>query len=226
MCIFAQNFNLKLDKMWSSIWTYISNHYPMILIIIALVVIVWKAAEKWFNFQKDIEEVKKNNGENETKINDCEAQIGNINDALKKMQEDITIIRTHLIEKDSKTAKLFSGKASPRKLNEMGLKVYKDFGGANFLNNNQKILFDMIDEKEPQTALDVENAALEVLYKCVDNNIFNDVKVLVYQSKAIIIEEKGKEPMEYAITMNDICFIFSIELRDRYLTEHPNVRQE
>jgi len=94
------------------------------------------------------------------------------------------------------------------------------------LNNNQKILFDMIDEKEPQTALDVENAALEVLYKCVDNNIFNDVKVLVYQSKAIIIEEKGKEPMEYAITMNDICFIFSIELRDRYLTEHPNVRQE
>ena len=137
MCIFAQNFNLKLDKMWSSIWTYISNHYPMILIIIALVVIVWKAAEKWFNFQKDIEEVKKNNGENETKINDCEAQIGNINDALKKMQEDITIIRTHLIEKDSKTAKLFSGKASPRKLNEMGLKVYKDFGGANFLNNNQ-----------------------------------------------------------------------------------------
>lgn len=136
------------------------------------------------------------------------------------------MIKTHLIEKDSKAAKVFSGKASPRKLNDMGLQVYNEFGGPVFLDKNQDFLFEMIDEKSPQTALDVENASLEVLYKCVENNIFNDVKVLVYNSKAITIQEKGKEPTEYAITMNDICFIFSIELRDRYLAAHPDVRKE
>lgn len=212
--------------MWSTIWSFLSKNYPTLFLILAVGVIVWLVARKWFSLQHEIKDHGNKIEDEGTQIKGCESRIDKLDNVISGIREDIAIIKTHLIEKDSKAAKVFSGKASPRKLNEMGLQVYKEFDGPVFLDKNQDFLFRMIDEKNPQTALDVENASLEVLYKCVENNIFNDVKVLVYNSKAITIQEKGKEPAEYAITMNDICFIFSLELRDRYLAAHPDVRQE
>lgn len=212
--------------MWSAIWSFISEHYPVLFLILVVAGIVWLVAKKWFSLQHEMKNQNVKISETGNKLKGCESRIDKIDEAISAIKEDLAIIRTHLIEKDSKAAKVFSGKASPRKLNDMGERVYKEFGGPDFLNKNQDFLFKMIEEKKPQTALDVENVSLEVLYKCVENDIFNDVKVLVYNSKAITIQEKGKEPTEYALTMNDICFIFSIELRDRYLATHPQVRQE
>ena len=76
------------------------------------------------------------------------------------------------------------------------------------------MLMERMSAKSPRTALDVEQVALEVLYETLDNDIYNEIKLKVYNSKNITIENNGKTE-EYSITMNDICFIFSIDLRDR-----------
>ena len=212
--------------MWSIVWTYISEHYPILFLVLAVIVIVWIVAKQWYSMLYKMKDNSNKIDETCDKIKSCETRVDKLDDLIIGMREDIAIIRTHLIEKDSKAAKVFSGKASPRKLNEIGLQMYKEFRGPTFLDKNQETLFRMIDEKKPQTALDVEKISLEVLYKCVENSIFNDVKILVYNSKTITIQEKDKGRIEYAITMNDICFIFSLELRDRYLSTHPEVRKE
>ena len=59
----------------------------------------------------------------------------------------------------------------------------------------------------------------------LDSDTCNDIDLKMPNSKNITIENNGKTE-EYSITMNDICFIFSIDLRDRYLSKHPLAQQQ
>ena len=138
-------------------------------------------------------------------------------DKLDSINETVVAIKTLLLSRYKSAAPLFSQKQSPRRLNQRGEEMFTLFGGKNFLDKNEELLLGKIKTKAPKTALDVEQDALEVLYETLDSDIFNEIKLKV--------EKEGKEE-EYAITMNDICFIFSLDLRDRYLKVHPEVPQE
>ena len=99
---------------------------------------------------------------------------------------------------------------------------FNEYQGEIFLQNNEELLLKAILEKNPTTALDVEKCALEVLYEHVNKNIFDEIKVKLYSSPSITVTIDGKEE-PYTLTMNDICLIFSIALRDLYLEKHPEV---
>ena len=119
-------------------------------------------------------------------------------------------------------APVFSQKMSPRKLNEAGMKLLEDIGGAAFLSENKNVLVACIDERNPKTALDVEEAALLVLYDHLDDDMFNDMKKWVYNSPSRKLMIDGVE-RDYIVTMNDVCFVLSLPLRDMYLELHPEL---
>ena len=127
--------------------------------------------------------------------------------------------------KDSKAAVLFSQKESPRKLNPSGRHIFDDCNGMLFLEENKKILLSAIAAKAPKTALDVENVANEVLIERLDSDIFNDIKAWVYERPPVKVEIQGMDK-EYAIAMNDVCFILSLPLRDMYLDLHSELKTE
>lgn len=56
----------------------------------------------------------------------------------------------------------------------------------------------------------------------LDQDIFNGLKRWVYNSPSWKISINGEE-RDYSITMNDICFVISIKLRDAYLRAHPEL---
>ena len=93
---------------------------------------------------------------------------------------------------------------------------------VDFLDKNSDELLAAIAAKDPQTALDVENFAIEVLISQLDSDIFNELKQWVYNSPSFKIEIQGQE-QEYTVSMNDVCFILSLPLRDMYLKTHPDL---
>jgi hypothetical protein len=163
--------------------------------------------------------------EHNTILKSTQSSLNQLNQRIENVSETMNTILGFLVARYPKTAgPVFSQKLSPRRLNEKGEEVFSGFGGNKFLDANEATLFSKIDAKTPKTAYDVEQDSLEVLYETLDSDIFNELKLKVYNSADIKIEKDGKEEY-YSITMNDICFIFSLVLRDRYLAKHPEIPQ-
>ncbi len=199
--------------MWSQIWKWIAENYPFLLVIAVVAVVVWLIAKFYYT---RIEKM-----ENAIKGLPCAAR-EQIN---QQILDKLTTITTYLITRDSKASLIFSQKKSPRKLNAFGEQLFKDCGGQKFLDQNSEELLAAIAAKDPCTALDVENLAIEVLISRLDSGIFNELKQWVYNSSSLKIEVQGQE-QEYAVTMNDICFVLSLPLRDMYLETHPDLAKE
>lgn len=138
------------------------------------------------------------------------------------IMDKLNTIITYLQTKYPTSVNIFSAKASPRKLNDLGRSLYEKSGGDEFLSNNLDYFIGLIDKKKPRTALDVETSANEVLMESLDQDIFNGLKRWVYNSPSWKISING-EKRDYSITMNDICFVISIKLRDAYLMAHPEL---
>lgn len=229
--------------MWSVIWQWLADNYPMIFGVAAacafVALITWKIAS-WRNETKEISKKidqkpnkselpcdthKQRFDEHKGVMNEIKEDIGSVHTAISSIQNDLTELKTYLMVNNPQAALIFSGKHSPRQLNELGKKIYADVQGEEFLNENLGMFFSAIDELKPQTALDVETFALSILIENMNSPIFNRLKMWVYNSPAIKLPplKEGDDVREYAIVMSDICFILSIPLRDKYLTQHSEL---
>ena len=184
--------------MWSTIWRWVAENYPMIFLILVTCCIVaiatWKIAS-WCNRAKEIEkkvEQKPNKAElpcdaHSKRFEEHSGIVSGLKDDVKEVhtaigiiQSDINDLKMYLMVKNPKAAPIFSGKHSPRQLNDLGKKVYEDIHGEDFLNENLELFISAIDELKPQTALDVETSALSVLIENTHNPIFNRTERTIY----------------------------------------------
>jgi hypothetical protein len=152
-------------------------------------------------------------GVNARKLEEIERNTSNLPCVLHG--DDILKIKSILIQKYPSSAGIFSIKTSPRVLNELGARLFNDIDGAVFLEENKATLFRLITESNPLAELDVEQAANTACLSLTTTPMFKRMKDFVYNSPAIEIED-GKK---YEISLNDICFVLSIPLRDMYLNE-------
>ncbi len=206
--------------MWSQVWTWTADNYPALIMMAVVAVVVWRIAKFYYTRIVEAEKtVKKVESQIQTLPCSAHDQIN------QKILEKLTTITTYLITKDSKASALFSQKESPRKLNLLGEQLFENSGGQKFLDQNKNELLAAIAAKAPNTALDVENLAIEVLISQLDSDIFNELKQWVYNSPSLKIDVQGQK-QEEAVTLNDICFVLSLSLRDMYLEAHPDLAQE
>jgi len=119
----------------------------------------------------------------------------------------------------------YSEKHSPRRLNQNGEILYNDISGEDFLSRNQTFFFSEIDKLKPKTALDVENFALSVLRAALPNDMFIPLKSWVYNAptREIVKRDGGKAYTD--VSMDDVLFVLSLPLRDKYLKVHPDIIQ-
>lgn len=206
--------------MWDIVWNWLVENCPILIVAAVVAFVVWRVAKFYYTRIEKAEE----------RIDAAEKSIEKLPCAAhektyQKISDSLNTIITYLKMKDSKAAVIFSQKESPRKLNPYGTKLFNDCGGQAFLAQHKDELLAAIAAKDPQTALDVENLAIEVLISHLDSDIFNDLKQWVYNSPSLKIEVQGQE-QEYAVSMNDICFVLSLPLRDMYLETHPDLEKE
>lgn len=137
-------------------------------------------------------------------------------------RDDITKIKTVLVEKYPKSSSVFSMKSSPRKLNPTGEKLFAAINGEQFLKENKERLFGYISDNSPLVALDVEQLSNAACLSLVSTPAFNSLKNYVYNEPTWTLPD-GKP---YDITINDICFVLGLRLRDKYLSEHPEISEK
>lgn len=211
-----------------AILEYILNNWPTFAIILIVGFTCFVIARRFTQWED-----KHNGMHNEIsqriKNAQCEShnqEIAILKQDLKDIKTDIIAIKSLLVMKHKNAADIFSVKKSPRRLNENGTKLLADINGMDFLQENKEFFFSKIKELNPQTALDVENAANIVCTANTENAIFNRLKNFVYNSPTrTVIDAEGNE-RSYDISMSDICFVLSLPLRDMYLAEHNEIPQE
>ena len=142
---------------------------------------------------------------------------------IQDVKLDMAAVKSLLVMKYKNVSPVFSQKRSPRQLNETGLRLFADIDGKTFLEKNREFLFQKIDGCNPHTALDVENAAYFACTAYTDNEIFNELKNLVYNAPAYLIKDEDGKERRYELSMPDVCFVLSLPLRDLYLTAHPEI---
>lgn len=138
---------------------------------------------------------------------------------MSEVKSDISAIKAVLIKKFPNAAEVYSMKKSPRRLNALGEKIFAQIDGKKFLNDNKEFFFSKIDERNPKTALDVEDAANIACSAFTDNDIFNYIKDFVYNAPSLSLSDENGESRKHDISLGDVCYILSLPLRDMYLEE-------
>lgn len=152
--------------------------------------------------------------------------IASLKNDVASVKGDVIAIKSLLLMKHKDASSVFSIKNSPRQLNDLGKQLFTEVQGQAFLEQHQAFFFSKIDAFQPQTALDVENAAHAACTAYTDNEIFNELKNFVYNSPSYKIKDaEGRERM-YDLALSDVCYILSLPLRDMYLKAHPEIETE
>lgn len=198
--------------MWNQVWKWLIENCPLLFLCVILIVVVWFIAKFYYQrFKKT-----------ENKVAELPCAVRG--EQYNQIKEDLLQIKMFLMAKNPKTATMFSVKMSPRKLNEEGLKLLEEIHGNEFLAANSALFINAMQAKNPQTALDVEVSAHDVLIESLNSEIFNELKHWVYNSPTRQININGKVE-DYSVTLGDVCFVLSLPLRDKYLALHPEIAQ-
>ncbi len=190
-----------------------------IITVAAAVVTVLGGVYAMFQFVFKIGQTKEHleNFENNTnkQLEKIDRRFEKIEDASEEHTIALTQVFTFLGQKYPKKGTMFLQKSSPRKLTELGLKIYNDINGDSFLAENKDILYEYIDKEDPKTRLDVESRSYMALMALSSDDSFNSIKDYIYEAPAIETIDGGK----YELTLGDVCLILSIPLRDMYIKD-------
>ena len=149
------------------------------------------------------------------KFNNIEKKLEDISDTVTNHTYTLMSISSFLDNKFPKNKIKSYMKKSPRQLTETGKKILDMVNGRQFLSDNKEQLFKIIGSYHPKTKLDVQNISRMALLYYTTTDAFNNIKDIIYDMPEIETDE-GK----YEVTLNDICFVMSLPLRDMYITEH------
>lgn len=170
--------------------------------------------------KKHLEDFEVSTNKNFDKIDKRFEKIDNRFEKIEGTLEEHTIALTQVYaflgQKYPKRGAMFLQKASPRKLTDLGVRIYNEVDGEKFIETNKDILFEYIDKEEPKTKLDIEMQSYQALMALSNDDSFNGIKDYLYEAPAIDAPDGSK----YELTIGDICLILSVPLRDLYIKEH------
>lgn len=187
----------------------------IITVLVPVLGALWFIAKKSYDFGSFKSSTEDSITSIKDKLKDINDRIAKIEDNGQRTLNTLAEMRIALavLERD-RSEDEYSHKNSPRQLNERGRKIYEECNGDDFLTRNKERLFALIGSRMPQTKLDVETYARAAMVALSCEPAFNNIKDFIYDHAAIEIDGQQRE-----ITLQDICFILSLPLRDMYITE-------
>lgn len=190
--------------------------------LIALFVAVIPTVFYFASVKTKVESLEKRFDDYDEKLDKFEYKLESLKSSQNSQQVEITEIRTALMASSKAARETLGAKHSPWQLNELGKKVYAEMHGEDFLKENKDFLFEKIDKYNPQTAFDVEEAALTVCILSSGDTRFNRIKNFVYNYPT----QKDANGNDKNISLEDACAVLSMPLRDMYLSEHTDIPTE
>ena len=193
------------------------NHWPQATAVVAAIVITWIAARLYTRFLQT-EKTCTSHSDEIKALHEDDHQLRVDHSLLTRSVDEI---RAFIAAGSAKGSAFFSGKHSPRRLNASGEQLMRDADGESFLQKHKDLLFARMDDRKPQTAFDVEAYAYEILLTYSRDSAFNGIKNFLYNYPDMaVVNDDGKTVM-HAVTLENVCFVMSLRLRDMYLEAHP-----
>lgn len=152
-------------------------------------------------------------------VSDIKADLSKIDGKLSVVVSYVTSNKTPQIITNT-----FSEKNSPRVLNENGVALLSEVSGEQFIKDNQSFFLSEIEKLTPKTALDVENYSLAILRVNSNNDIFIPIKNWVYNAPSREMIGADGTTVKRDVSLDDVLFVLSLPLRDRYLSTHPEIK--
>jgi hypothetical protein len=128
-----------------------------------------------------------------------------------KIRRALDLISQSLLSHKWIDAHIYVSSGSPLHLTETGRKMLADSGFEEFYNANKEYLFSYITSQKPKSPADVETTAKDAMFYL---NPKTTPKMELIENFAY---NNGKPTA-------DVLFAYSIEVRDRYLKEHPDIK--
>lgn len=199
---------------WTSIGLWLAENYPGLILAIVATVATWFLTRFYYN---ELKPLKK-----QVKDLPCSVHEGQF----QKIMDKLETISLAVVSIKPSTLNSLTVKQSPRQLNDYGKALFDDCNGAKFLRDNREFLLTEIEKRKPKTALDVEDLAGEILMLNLNSEIFNELKIWVYNSPTRKLKNQEGEEVDHIVSMGDICIVLGLPLRDMYLAAHPEIKTE
>lgn len=146
---------------------------------------------------------------------------------LDSMGDQLSAVSRWIMKLDPKSIDSLAPKFSPRRMTKAGLSLFEMSGARKALDDGADVFLRQLDERNPQTPLDVEDEAYNVIMQNLSSPIFNEVKNFIYyQPEKITLKNDAGEDIEVSISLLVLIRLMSIELRDRYLSAHPEIEEK
>lgn len=141
------------------------------------------------------------------------------------MNERLESVAKWVMRHDDSMIDSLSRKCSPRRLTEAGRELYSISGARSVLEENLGYFLGEMEKRAPGTPYDVEDCALSVLLSSTAKPMFNGIKNYIYNApdKLDLPDGKGGS-VKVSLSLYSVVWVMSIELRDKYLKTHPDIK--
>ncbi len=237
----------------SDIWLWIVEKWPVLGVIIAVIAVTWILAVKFaVPWKQKIEKAEKaadgvdglgakidrlsesistlpcsSHDKSISHHKDTLSEIGHKLERLDSMGDQLSAVSRWIMKLDPLSIDSLAPKFSPRRMTKAGISLFEMSGAKEAVNAGAETFLKQLEERKPQTPLDVEDEAYNVLMQNLSDPLFNEIKnYIYYQPEKVTLKNDAGEDIEVSISLLVLIRLMSIELRDRYLSAHPELEDK
>ena len=141
-------------------------------------------------------------------------KVPNMERLLAKIDAGLSSLNDTLLGKSVIDKSCYSRDRSPRTVNELGEKLFKESGADAVYLSMEEELAQELALKPIKSLLQLQTESLNVMLAHRDDSAFLPLQNFVYQHPTY-----NDTPLAYT----DVLFVMALKLRDFYLTKHPNL---
>ncbi|MBA7551205.1 hypothetical protein ES705_43741 [subsurface metagenome] len=203
--------------MFSNLWEWLFDHYPGVLITLAIVVVAviicYKIVKFYYTKFKKVEDIC---DKVETIPDIVNRNTENIEKQvipkLNSISNSLSIITSILFKKGIVDKTELFTTTSPVNLTDIGVEVLELIGGKQYIDANSERLIEQMKVQNYKSALDVQNQSNLLILEQAEADDFVPIKDFIYQNpqyKAIVLD------------MSTVVTVMGIYLRDKYFEKYP-----
>jgi hypothetical protein len=206
--------------MFDELFKKISEHYPLLLILLCAIVATWIVANRYNHWSNRVKRAEEECKKIDTHLNH---QLLTINSSLNTLNGNFNSLVIYLKGKHGEMdASLFISR-SPIQLTDLGKLILREIGGQEFIDHNIDELIKEMNILGIKTALDSQTNAPLIITQMSSKDSFNKIKDYAFKHPYYIWKRETGEDISIPLDMGTITNIMGIYLRDKYLEKHPHL---
>ena len=216
-----------IDVFMDAFTSWFVNNAPVAIIVIVLIMVIVGVAVYFVTMHY----ARLKGLEKKVDAQPCESHRNSIS-ALESMKgmlgsvnEQVTNISKWIMHIDDKMIDVLAQKRSPLAMTKIGRELFRVSGAEKAMEENAESLLSELEKRNPRTPFDVEDYAVSVLLRNMSHTMFNEVKnYLYYQPETVTFTDENGTDTDVTLSMFAIVRLMGLDLRDRYLERHPEIK--